>query len=323
MRKEPEIRILVLHNEPSDFQEWLNQECSEHQIRWAVEGAQVDSALREFQPEAVLSIKHSDFPGEQHRPALHHPSVGWFHVGGSGTEHLGSWDPEKVRVTNSVGLLAPFHAERSLAGLLALSTGLVEQYRQQTRACWSPSRFESLQGKTMLIVGLGRTGVELARRARAFGVHLIGVRTSARPDPSVDEICSPAELADLWPRADILSLNLRASEKTRNLVNRKVLRSLPVGALLLNASRGSVLDQSALEESLNSGHLAGAWLDVFEEEPLPPSSLLWQLPNVLVSAHCADQVRDFPLRFARLFVENLRRLGQGEPLLNPVSPPAA
>lgn len=313
----------MLHNQPSDFQNWLTRECPGHAIRWAVDGGQVSELLEEFQPEAVLSIKHSDFPGEEHEPALRCPSVRWFHVGGSGTEHLGRWDPNGVTVTNSVGILAPFHAERSMAGLLALSTGLLQQRRDQSQRLWSPGRFESLQGKTMLIVGLGRTGVELAHRAKAFGLRLLGVRASGESHPAVEQVFLPRDLPALWPRADVLSLNLRATEQTRNMVDRGVLRSLPPGALLLNASRGSVLDQSALEECLRDGHLGGAWLDVFEQEPLPSESGLWELPNVLISAHCADQVQDFPLRFAQLFGQNLQRLEAGLPLLNPVSPPVS
>lgn len=313
------MRILILHNEPADFQRWLSERCQTHTIGWATRPQEVESTLLSLQPEAVLSIKHSDFPGESHRCALQWPSVKWFHVGGSGTEHLGSWDAKRVTVTNSVGVLAPFHAERAMGGLLALSTGLLDQRRAQQQKCWQPTRFVSLKGRTLLIVGVGRTGRELAVRAKSFGMHVVGVRASGESLPEVDEMYTPDRLGELWGRAEVVSLNLRASERTRNICDARALAVLPESALLLNGSRGSVLDTEALIDSLKSGHIAGAWLDVFEQEPLAQNSELWSMENVLVSAHCADQVSDFPLRFAQLFVENLKRFVGGEPLLNQVS----
>ena len=100
----------------------------------------------------------------------------------------------------------------------------------------------------------------------------------------------------------------------------QALGALPPGALLLNAARGSVVDTEAMIRALESGRLGGAWLDVFEQEPLPPESPLWGMANVLVSPHCADQVSDFPLRFAQVFAQNLARFGKGEPLANVVTP---
>lgn len=316
----PGMRVLILHSEPDDFKNWLTQEFPQHQFCWAWDKVTVQSQL-ESQPEVVLSIKHSDFPAELHAAALQAQSVRWFHVGGSGTEHLGSWNSQRVTVTNSVGVLAPFHAERTMAGLLALSSGLLEQRQAQFQKQWLPSRFESLQDKTMLIVGVGRTGGELAKRARSFGMRVLGVRASGEAHPDVQEMFRPEQLPELCPRAQVLSLNLRVTPEVHHLISGQVLDSLPQGSFLLNGSRGAVLDTDALKARLDSGRLKGAWLDVFESEPLPPESELWSHPRVIVSAHCADQVDDFPLRFARLFAENLKLWESGKPLLNLVSSP--
>jgi phosphoglycerate dehydrogenase-like enzyme len=314
------MRVLVLHDTPSDFDDWLIKECPDHEFCWAQRAEEVQSALDEFQPEAVFSIKHSEFPGPAHRPALHHPSTRWFHVGGSGYEHLGKWDPQRVLVTNSAGVLAPFHAERAMGALLALSTGLLRAHRAQRERRWEPERFATLEGRTLVIVGLGSTGQELAKRAVGFGMKVVGVRRDVSATlPYVHELRSPNKLDELWPRADVLSLNVPLNSTTRHLVDREVLSALPGHCLLLNGARGDVVDEVALIESLEAGQIGGAWLDVFQREPLPPDSPLWSMDNVAITPHSADQVEDFPWRFARLFADNLRRFVRGEDLRNVLS----
>lgn len=312
------MRVLVLHDTPADFDLWLEERLPQHEFGWAQSPEEVTELLERLKPEVVFSIKHSEFPGPAHLPALHYPTVRWFQVGGSGYEHLGKWDRTKVVVTNSAGVLAPFHAERAMAGLLALSTGLLRSLRLQTKAEWSPDRFSSLQGKTLLIVGLGQTGRELARRAASFGMKIIGVRRTPQDCPGVDEVHPVEELETLWERADVVSLNVPHNPETHHLVDAEVFRKLPTHALLLNGSRGSVVDEKALVEALQGQAIAGAWLDVFEQEPLPSGSPLWRMEHVVVTPHSADQVTDFPLRFAQFFAENLERYAQGAELLNVV-----
>jgi phosphoglycerate dehydrogenase-like enzyme len=311
------MRVLVLHDTPSDFDHWLVGRCPDHQFRWARSPDEVRSALDEFQPEVIFSIKHSEFPGPAHLPALHHPSTRWFHVGGSGYEHLGRWDPEQVVVTNSAGVLAPFHAERAVAGLLALSTGLLRARQAQKQRRWEPERFPTLEGRTLLIVGLGHTGQELAKRMVAFGMNVVGVRRSVKAAvPCVHEIYPPEKLPELWARADVLSLNVPLGSETRHLIDSSALAALPSHCLLLNGSRGGVVDEDALIECLEKGGIGGAWLDVFQSEPLPAESPLWSMGNVVITPHCADQVEDFPWRFARAFADNLDRFVSGEEMRN-------
>ena len=313
------MRVLVLHDTPGDFDHWLRERLPQHEFGWARNPEEVTPLLGRLKPEVVFSIKHSEFPGPAHLPALHYPSVKWFQVGGSGYEHLGEWDRAKITVTNSAGVLAPFHAERAMAGLLALSTGLLRSRRRQAKAEWSPDRFSSLQGKTLLIVGLGQTGRALARRAASFGMKITGVKRRPEDCPAVDEVYPVERLDRLWGRADVVSLNVPHTAETHHLVNEGVLRKLRPHALLLNGSRGSVVEERALIEALRGEAVAGAWLDVFEQEPLPSESPLWHMDNVIVTPHSADQVCDFPLRFAQFFAENLERYAQGDELLNVVS----
>jgi len=295
------VRALLLHTAPGEVMDVLRA-CPGLEWAAATSAGEVQARLVEHDPEVVLSIKTSEFPGPAHAAALEWGSVRWFHVGGSGHDHLPAWDPARVTVTDSAGVLAPFLAERALAGLLALATGLPEHMREQARARWSPTRFRPLAGRTLLVVGLGRTGAELARRARALGMSVLGVRASGAPHPDADEVHRPEALRDLLPRADVLSLHVRLTPETTGLVGAPELALLPRGALVLNAARGAVLGEGALLEALER-NVAGAWLDVFEEEPLPEVNPLWRHPRILVTPHCADQAEDFPARFAARFRE--------------------
>lgn len=281
-------------------------------LEWAAatREEEVGPALERHDPEVVFSIKTSGFAGTAHATALGGRSVRWFHVGGSGRDHLGSWDADRVTVTDSAGVLAPFLAERATAGLLALSTGLADQVRAQAERRWEPTRFRPLAGRTMAVLGVGHTGGEVARRARALGMRVLGVRASGAAHPHADEMFGPDGLDAVLPRADVLSIHLRLDRTTRHAVDLAALARLPEGAIVLNAARGAVLDAEALLAALER-NVAGAWLDVFETEPLPPASPLWAHPRVLVSPHCADQVDDFPRRFAERFADLWRQARGG------------
>lgn len=309
------MRIAVLHDRPDELAPLLGP----LDPLWVTCGAELPAALAQA-PELVFSIKHSGFPGHEHRPAIEHPSVRWFHVGGSGFEHLGRWR-EGVAVTNCAGVLAPFHAEMAVAALASLCVGLPGYGVDQRARRWRPRRFRAMAGRTLLVVGVGHTGGALAQRARALGLRVIGVRASGAPHPDVEAMYTPDALPGLWGRADVIALNLRLTPATQGLVDAAALAAMRPGALLLNGARGGVVDQAALVAALTSGQLGGAWLDVTDPEPLPSDSPLWAMDNVILTPHVADQVADFPLRFARRFVDNLARYRAGEPLVGVVPRP--
>lgn len=315
------MKILVLASENPELSTTLEPLKTKHQVTWARQADEVSEALSAARPEVILSIKHSQFPGEAHKLALDFPSVRWFHVGGSGTEHLGSWDPQKVTVTNSAGVLAPFHAERCLAALLALTTGLREQWTAQRQSNWLPTRFQSLQGRTLLIVGVGHTGGALADLASVLNMTVIGIRESRAPHRSVQRMHPPEELLSLLGQADVVSLHLRAEPTNQGLLGAKEFQKFKPGAILLNAARGSLIDEHSLLVALDSGRLSGAWLDVFAREPLPANSPLWSHPKIFLSAHCADQVSDFEARFGQLFLQLMQNYPGSLPSERIVSPP--
>lgn len=312
-RRMKDERLLVLHDHPQEVVEVVARAFPALPMATATRPEEVVPALAAHQPTIVFSIKHGGFPGAAHRPAARHPSVRWMHVGGSGIEHLAPW-PARVQVTNSAGVLAPFLAETAMAALLSLTTGLHRYARKQRQREWSPHRFRPLAGRTLLIVGLGATGGALAERAAALGMRVVGIRASGEAHPAAEAVYPPSALARLLPLADVVSLHVRHTRETHHLMDRSALARMRPGALLLNSARGGVVDQDALLGALLGGHLGGAWLDVFETEPLPPDSPLWGLPNVIITPHAADQVADFPARFAERLCALLPRYLAGEAL---------
>ena len=171
----------------------------------------------------------------------------------------------------------------------------------------------------MVILGLGAIGGYVAQYARAFGIHLVGVRrTPAGHEDGVDEWCPPDRLAEVLPRANILVSTIPLTATTRGILDATALDLLPPGALFVNVSRGEIVDQDALIERLASGRIAGAYLDVTDPEPLPAGHPLWSMPRVLISPHVAGRSDRSLDRLFLLVQENLRRYVAGEPLLSVV-----
>src|SRR5690606_1309241 len=174
-------------------------------------------------------------------------------------------------------------------------------------------------GTTLGLVGFGGIGREVASRARALGMEVLALRRRRAEAPQGVEVHSgPEGLAELLRRSDHLVLALPETPETRGMIGAAELAGMKEGAVLVNVARGGVLDEEALARALEGGRLRGAALDVFREEPLPPESPLWGLPNVLVTAHVSATSRGFWRRETDLIVENLRRYLAGEPLLNEV-----
>ncbi|HXF67444.1 MAG TPA: D-2-hydroxyacid dehydrogenase [Burkholderiales bacterium] len=254
------------------------------------------------------------------------PRLAWLHVFNVGVDHpiYAEMLARGVRLTTSAGATAVPVAHTAIMGLLALARGFPHWLEAQSRRSWEPVREEErvprdLRGQTALILGLGHIGREIARLARALGLYVIGVRRRPRaPEDPVDELHPPRALAELAPRADWLIVACPLTEETRGLVNAPLIARLPRGARVINVARGGIVEEAALVAALESGQLAGAYLDVFEREPLPPDSPLWGLPNVLITPHDAGAAAGNEERLAALFLENLGRYLRGEPLRNEV-----
>ena len=314
--------VLVAHSDPDDFRDLLAERFPDVEFVYATTARGIVGALARHDPEVVFSIKHPGFPAAGHAPIPVHPSVRWVQIGGSGFDHLLPWDAARVTVTNGAGVLAPYLAESVTGAMLALGCGFPRYAEQQRARQWRPVAFTPLRDRTLLVVGFGRIGECVARNAKALGMRVLAVRGTPAPHPAADEMHGPAALHALLPRADFVSLHVRLNPATRGMLSREALAAMKPGAYLVNTSRGPVVDEAALIDALHSGRLSGAYLDVFETEPLPPESPLWSMPNVLLTPHSADNIHGWSGRFAALFADNLERWRAGEPLLNEVVPQA-
>lgn len=198
--------------------------------------------------------------------------------------------PAEVVVSGPAGASAPAVAEHALALLLALVRQVPAAVRATDRGTWDRTmvpQVTSLEAKTVAIVGLGQIGRQVAQRVRAFGSRTIGVVRTAREDPAVDEVVAVDDLRAVLPRTDVLVLAVPLSPATRGLIGPRELAILKPGAIVINVSRGGVIDHDALIRSLEAGYLAGAGLDVTDPEPLPDGHRLWSAPNLLISPHYA------------------------------------
>jgi phosphoglycerate dehydrogenase-like enzyme len=250
------------------------------------------------------------------------PRLRWIHLTGAGIEHVLplTWLPPGAVLTNNSGVHAPKAGEFAAAAILMLNNRIPFHVTNQHRSHWEQRFNAPVTGKTLLIVGVGAMGGAAARRAKALGLRVLGVRRSGRAHPSVDRMYRPEALDRLLPRADFVLVTAPLTSATRGLVGRAQLDRLPPHAGLVNMGRAGVVDYAALRDKLGKGELSGAVLDVFEPEPLPPDSPLWQTPNLIMTPHVSSDAPNYADRTLDLFFRNLRRYLAGRPLENAVDP---
>lgn len=227
-----------------------------------------------------------------------------------------------VKLTTSAGTNSEPVAHTAIMGLLMLARKFPHWIDAQRRHAWEPLRGDhaphDLRGQTAIVVGLGNIGLAIADFCRTVGMHVIGIRRSPkRAEDRLDEIHPPSALMELLPRCQWLILACPYTKETHHLVNAQTLAKLPRGAALINVARGRVVDEPVLIEALRSGQVGCAYLDVFEKEPLPAESPLWDMPHVIVTPHNAAVADGNERRAAELFLSNLERWARGEPLANP------
>lgn len=220
--------------------------------------------------------------------------------------------------TTAAGVHGVPLAEFALFGLLYFAKQMPLLTHHQAKRRWQRHISAQLRGSSAVLVGLGGIGREIARLLASAGVRVIGVGRPGRgyQVPGVVSYADDTQLAAVLPEADALILACPLTERTHRLIGPAELGLLPPGAVLVNLSRGQVVDEAALVEHLACGHLGGACLDVFQTEPLPESSALWAMPNVLVSPHSAATVAAENRLLTDLFIDNLGRWLAGEPLRN-------
>jgi phosphoglycerate dehydrogenase-like enzyme len=258
------------------------------------------------------------------------PRLRWVHSSAAAVEGLlplAALAERGIAISNSRGVQAVAMAEHAMGGLLVLAHKFNRLLEAQREHKWIQNDLIHdwpwlLQGKSMTIVGLGTIGLEIARRAHAFGMRVSGVRrrTSEPKADFVDRVVGPDQLEDVLRGCDVLVLSAPGVSATARMIGAERIEMLNQGAIVVNVARGQVIDEQAMIAALRSGRLRGAVLDVFEKEPLPESSPLWSLPNVVISPHSSGFRSSHWDDVVQLFVDNVRRFRADTELINKVDP---
>lgn len=312
---------------------------------WSIPDLHVDRLRHLFPRHVFLQARSADeavalvgeaeiaFASELRQPHLaaarrlrwiHSPAVG---VGGMLFPEMIT---SPIVITNSRGVAAETIAEHVVACVLALFRKLPVAIRSQAAGEWAQDAIalssppvRMLRGAHVLVVGLGAIGTAVATRMLALGTTVAAVRRNvSAPAPAGVRVYGPEALREGLAGADVVVIAAPHTTSTRGLIGREELQAMRHDAILVNVSRGAIVDEAALAGALASGTIGGAALDVFHHEPLPPDSPLWQLPNLLITPHTSWIRSDHWDAMTDLFVENLRRFEAALPLLNVVDKPA-
>jgi len=262
-------------------------------------------------------IKDPRFP--RHALTRFSPHLQFIHLIDAGVEDVMplSGLPANVQLINNSGVHVAKAREFLIMAILALNSRWPRIMFNQRQRHWEPIFTPVVRGKCLLVVGLGHLGGAAVSAGLALNMRILGVRRSGAPVPGVEWVYLPQELPEALAKADIIVICTPVTVETRNLFNRTLLSAAKPGAALINIARGDVLDHDALVDFLHSGHLSGAVLDVLPEEPLPPSSILWRCPNLMINPRVgADDPTTYMDETMRLLFDNLHRLLSGAPLRN-------
>ena len=250
---------------------------------------------------------------------LHAPALQWMHTASAGVDSpvFGRLSSRDIRLTTSSGASALPIAHTAIMMILGLSRDITGRFRDQHAHRWERRMSDDLDGANLAIIGMGPIGTETAKLAQALGMNPIGCRRTVTGNEPC-ETRTFAALPELLAWADYVVLALPLTSDTHGLLGAEQLAVMKPTARLINVGRGDLVDEPALIDALAGGRLAGAGLDVFSVEPLPAESPLWDMPNVIVTAHDSGATAGSNNRAATIFAENLGRYSRGEPLLNEV-----
>lgn len=246
----------------------------------------------------------------------------WLCVPWAGVDSLmvpGYFANEDCLLTNAAGAYGVSIAEHMIATSLVMMRRLNEFFEETGKGLWlSPRPQKSLKDCRITVLGTGDIGTTFAKRARAFEpAALVGVCRSGKSSEQVyDKVLPVSELDSILPETDLLAMSLPATPQTKGILSRKRLELMPEGTYIVNVGRGSAIDEEALADNLESGHLAGAALDVFQTEPLPAGHRLWKTKNLVITPHVAGNMT-LPYtkdRNVQMFVEDLKNFTAGKAL---------
>lgn len=260
-------------------------------------------------------------PTTLHRVLNAAPSLRWHHAPNAGVNHIltPKYLERDLILTNGAGVHGIPIAEFVITYLLAYSKRLPSLYKLQNEHNWQRGLpIQELFGKTLLIIGAGGIGQEIAVRAKAFGMRIFGSSRQSQPLPNFDKVVGANEWKELLPESEFVVIAAPLTPETKGMIDVETLGLFRPGSYLINIARGAIVDESALTKALQEGWIAGAALDTVFTEPLPAESPLWTLPNVFITPHCSGNSPRVKERTLALFLDNLTRYRQGQPLRNVV-----
>jgi phosphoglycerate dehydrogenase-like enzyme len=314
------MKLMVHYDKPDLVLDILRRRLDGIALTWCTSYGELPAALERERPDILYSVRFAGTPGFPRQAILACPSLRWVSVGGAGIDHLIPWDASRLTVTNAAGVGAETMAQYALASILHFTLGLHGFAARQHECRWSEGKVASVKGLTLAILGLGNTGRAVAPLAATLGMRVIGMRANPTATEHVEYVAGPDELLSVLAQADIVLVSLPLTQRTRHLVDRPQFAAMQRGAVLVDVSRGGIVRQAALIESLQNGHLKGAALDVFETEPLPRESPLWSMANVIITPHCSSVYEGWERRSIEMFCDNIERWRRGEKRHNIVEP---
>jgi len=251
------------------------------------------------------------------------PKLRWIHALSAGVDQFLSLEQFRnsdIILTNSRGIHGITIAEHVLGIMLGNSRCLFTAHEQQKAHLWKPLRdMDELYEKTATIIGLGSIGHEIAKRLKNMGMKVLAVKRTAASEPFVDQLYSSRETKAAVANADYVIVSLPLTPETKGLFNRSLFQQMKPSAYFINIARGPIVNENDLQQALKEHMIRGAALDVFEQEPLPKESPLWDTPNLLITPHQAASSPQYMQRALSIFIENLQHFPDASKMKNSVN----
>lgn len=306
---DPRVNVRIA---PAELRGWLRGAAQD-----GVDAAALEAQIVEFLQPAEVIVGFANLRAECRARA---ENLRWCQGLAAGIDRVDPAVYEQVLLTNASGVAAVPIAEYVIGMMLTFAKGFHHMLRRQQERNWDRGyQARELSGGVCGIAGMGAIGAETALRARALGLKVIATRrsvTAPASDEYADELLPTSHLPYLLGQSDWVVLAAPLTPETRHMIGAKELAMMKPSAVLINVGRGALVDEPALIQALQDGSIAGAGLDVFEQEPLPAESPLWEMPNVIVTPHFSSGSHRYMERAADLCADNLRRFLAGEQLRN-------
>jgi phosphoglycerate dehydrogenase-like enzyme len=312
-------RALILDDAPISYLDALQQRFPKVAFDAITAYGELAAAVARHKPDVALvnKVEKVPFPREV---LLGCPTLKWVQAASAGIDHLLPWDTGKVQVTNVSGIHGELMTQYVLGVIFGHNLRLFECQQRMARKFWQHFDGRVVRGRTLVVVGLGRIGSDIARAAKNFGLRVIGIKSRPAPDPSADEVWGIARLHEALGQADYAVIVVPKTPHTVNLIDAKAIGALKRGCVFIHVARGGIVDEAALLGAVKDGTIAFAAVDVFTQEPLPADSPFWTQERLLVTPHSSSDVEGWHELVAGIFAENLENWLAGRPLRNLTDP---